>query len=123
MLENVRTGDQFERAVGQRRVFQRSGVDRSTVVIAGKRRKSPMRFDAFSLPAGGDGSSHERAGSGPDIQDAITFAQQVGEQGDAFAQAVRGVAPLPYGVEDAICNMRIIDAVFASQKSGAWETV
>lgn len=50
-------------------------------------------------------------------------ADQYALQGDAFAQAVRGVAPLPYDVEDAICNMRVIDAVFASQKSGAWETV
>ena len=44
-------------------------------------------------------------------------------QGDAFSRAVRGVAPLPYGVEDAICHMRVLDALFASEKSGAWQTV
>lgn len=42
-------------------------------------------------------------------------------QGDAFSRAVRGEIALPYGVEDAICNMRIIDALFASSASGAWE--
>ena len=44
-------------------------------------------------------------------------------QGDAFSRAVRGEAPLPYGVEDAICNMRVIDALFASEQSGAWQAV
>jgi homoserine kinase len=34
---------------------------------------------------------------------------------------VRGVLPASYGVEDAIANMRIIDALFASERSGGWE--
>lgn len=42
---------------------------------------------------------------------------------DAFSQAVRGDIALPYGVEDAIANMRVIDALFASEKSGAWVTL
>jgi predicted dehydrogenase len=44
-------------------------------------------------------------------------------QGDAFSRAVRGETPLPHGVEDAICNMRVIDALFASERSGGWSTV
>ncbi len=44
-------------------------------------------------------------------------------QGEAFSRAVRGEIALPYGWEDAICNMRIIDALFASEKSGAWEVL
>ncbi|MBT3068195.1 Gfo/Idh/MocA family protein [Rhodoferax sp. U11-2br] len=44
-------------------------------------------------------------------------------QGDAFSQAVRGEIPLPYGLDDAICNMRIIDALFKSDQSGQWEQV
>ena len=44
-------------------------------------------------------------------------------QGDAFSRAVRGEIALPYGLDDAICNMRIIDALFASEKSGGWEAV
>jgi predicted dehydrogenase len=44
-------------------------------------------------------------------------------QGDAFSRVVRGEIPLPYGVEDALCNMRVIDALFASEKSGDWVPV
>ncbi len=32
-------------------------------------------------------------------------------------------SPLPYGIEDAIANMRVIDALFRSERSGAWEAV
>ena len=44
-------------------------------------------------------------------------------QGDAFSRAVRGEAHLPYGVDDAICNMRVIDALFASELSCNWTLV
>lgn len=44
-------------------------------------------------------------------------------QGDAFSQAVQGTIALPYGLDDAICNMRVIDALFKSGQSGQWETV
>jgi predicted dehydrogenase len=44
-------------------------------------------------------------------------------QGDAFSQAVLGLAPLPYGLDDAICNMRVIDALFKSGQSAQWESV
>jgi len=46
---------------------------------------------------------------------------QYAEQADAFAAAVRGETPLPYGPADAVQNMRIIDALFRSEKSGRWE--
>jgi predicted dehydrogenase len=48
---------------------------------------------------------------------------QYTEQAHAFARAVLGEAPLPYGVEDAIASMKVLDAIFASEKSGAWEKV
>jgi predicted dehydrogenase len=44
-------------------------------------------------------------------------------QGDAFSQVIRGVIPLPYGLDDAICNMKIIDALFKSGQSGQWVDV
>ena len=44
-------------------------------------------------------------------------------QGDAFSQAVRGVIPLSYGLDDALCNMRIIDALFQSERDGGWVDV
>jgi len=44
-------------------------------------------------------------------------------QGEAFSRAVRGEIELPYGVEDAVRNMRVLDALFRSEKSGRWEQV
>lgn len=44
-------------------------------------------------------------------------------QGEAFSRAVRGEIELAYGVEDAIANMRVLDALFRSEKSGAWENI
>jgi predicted dehydrogenase len=48
---------------------------------------------------------------------------QYTEEADAFARAVLGEEPLGYGVDDAIQQMRILDAIFRSEKSGAWEDV
>jgi len=42
-------------------------------------------------------------------------------QGDAFSRAVLGEAPFEFPIEDAIANMRVIDALFRSAKSGGWE--
>jgi predicted dehydrogenase len=44
-------------------------------------------------------------------------------QGEAFSRAIRGEIELPYGVEDGVRNMRVIDALFRSEKSGRWEQV
>jgi predicted dehydrogenase len=44
-------------------------------------------------------------------------------QGEAFSRAVRGEIDLPYSVEDSVRNMRVIDALFRSEKSGRWEQV
>lgn len=48
---------------------------------------------------------------------------QYTEQAEAFAQAVLGHKPLPWGTEDAIASMRVIDAIFASEKNGGWAEV
>jgi predicted dehydrogenase len=42
---------------------------------------------------------------------------------DALSQAVLSESALPYGVEDAILNMRVLDALFESEKTGAWVQV
>ena len=42
-------------------------------------------------------------------------------QGDAFSRAIRGEGPLEFPIEDAIANMRVIDAAFRSARSGGWE--
>jgi predicted dehydrogenase len=44
-------------------------------------------------------------------------------QGDAFSRAVRGQAPLEFGVEDAVANMRVIKTCFRAARSGRWESV
>jgi predicted dehydrogenase len=55
----------------------------------------------------------------------ITFetANQYTLQGEAFARAVRGVAPLEFPIEDAVKNMAVIDAVFRSGETGGWVDV
>ena len=59
-----------------------------------------------------------------DGQAAVTHTLPVADQyqlmGEAFAAAVRGEAPLPYGLDDARRNMRALDALFASERSGGW---
>jgi predicted dehydrogenase len=42
-------------------------------------------------------------------------------QGDAFSRAILNGTPLEFPIEDAILNMRVIDALNRSAKSGAWE--
>lgn len=67
-----------------------------------------------------DGSA---LGDASAVAEAFAPCDQYMLQGEAFSRVVRGEIPLPYGVEDAIRNMRAIDALFRSEKSGAWETV
>jgi predicted dehydrogenase len=43
-------------------------------------------------------------------------------QGDAFSRAVLGEVPLEFPIEDALENMRVIDALFRSAERGSWET-
>ena len=44
-------------------------------------------------------------------------------QGDLFARAIREGTPLPFPLEDAVNNMRVLDAVFRAGRSGRWEEV
>jgi predicted dehydrogenase len=53
----------------------------------------------------------------------IPPCDQYTEQANAFCRAVLGIEPLPYGVEEAIKSMRVIDAVFESEKTGGWVNV
>ena len=54
-----------------------------------------------------------------------TFAvcDQYAIQGDLFSEAVRSGKPVEFPLENAVQNMRVIDALFRSAKSGGWETV
>lgn len=64
-----------------------------------------------------DGSALD--GSGITVE-MLAPSDQYQLQGEAFSRIVRGEAPLVYGVEDAVQNMRIIDALYASERSNAW---
>jgi predicted dehydrogenase len=44
-------------------------------------------------------------------------------QGAAFSRAIRGDGSLDYGLEDALMNMRILDAIRRSETSVAWERI
>jgi predicted dehydrogenase len=61
-------------------------------------------------------------GSGITVE-TIPPCDQYTLQGDAFSRAVRGEAPLPYDVEDAVVNLRVLDALFRSERSGCFEDV
>lgn len=44
-------------------------------------------------------------------------------QGDLFSQAILNDTPVPTPLGDAVANMRVIEAVFASSRTGGWVTV
>jgi len=67
-----------------------------------------------------DGSSLSGAGIRTET---LPASDQYTLQGEAFSRAIRGEIDLPYGVEDAVQSMRVIDALFRSEKSGRWEEV
>jgi predicted dehydrogenase len=67
-----------------------------------------------------DGTSLAGAGIRTDI---LPESDQYMLQGEAFSRAVRGEIELPYGIEDAVRGMRVIDALFRSERSQRWETI
>jgi len=79
----------------------------------------------FNAPLGGTTRIFIDSGKaldGSQIEtETLPESDQYALQGDAFARAVRGHETLPYDVEDAITNMRVIDALFRSERSGRWE--
>ena len=79
----------------------------------------------FNAPA--DGETRLLIDTGADLAgssittETLPACDQYTLQGEAFSRAVRGQAPLEYDLEDAILNMRIIDALFRSTHSNHWE--
>jgi predicted dehydrogenase len=66
-------------------------------------------------------------GSGAERQlyrrEIIRPVDQYTEEAEAFAQAILQGKPTDYGIEDAIQQMRVLDAIFRSEKSDNWEDV
>lgn len=59
-------------------------------------------------------------GTGVAIEE-FPVCDQYTTQGDAFSRAVREGGEVPVPLEDAVKNMAVIEAIFRSAKSGAWE--
>ena len=55
----------------------------------------------------------------------VTFdiVDQYTIQGDLFSQAILNDEPVPTPIEDAVNNMRTIEAVFESGRTGLWTTL
>ena len=51
----------------------------------------------------------------------IARCDQYQLEAEAFGRAIRGEEPLEFGVDDAILQARVLDAVFRAAKSGRWE--
>ncbi|RBP05766.1 putative dehydrogenase [Roseiarcus fermentans] len=61
-------------------------------------------------------------GAGARVEE-FPVCDQYGLQGDAFSRAVLGEAPLEFPIEDAVLNMRVIDALFGAAESGMWQAL
>jgi predicted dehydrogenase len=55
------------------------------------------------------------------VTETIASCDQYALEGDAFVEMILGERPRDYGIEDAIQNMCILDALFRSEESGKWE--
>jgi len=53
----------------------------------------------------------------------LPACDQYTEQAEAFALAVLGEKPLPWGIEDAIASMKVLDAIAQSEKAGGWAKI
>ena len=61
-------------------------------------------------------------GAGAEIE-TFEAVDQYTTQADAFAKAIRRSEPLEFPLEDAVKNMRVIDALFRAAKEGGWAKV
>src|SRR5688572_13315356 len=64
-----------------------------------------------------DGSVLDRSSA---RSETLPPSDQYTEQADAMAMAIRRAVALPYGIEDAIQNMRILDALVMSEQTRSW---
>lgn len=67
-----------------------------------------------------DGS---QLGDASAIGEQIVASDQYAELADVFARSIRGDIKLPYGSDDAVQNMSILDALFASEKTDGWVSI
>jgi predicted dehydrogenase len=88
------------------------------------------------LGSGGEIAIHLPFNAYPDVSLQVTVTTGLGsrniftpacdqyvEMFEAFSRAVREGSPAPTPPQDAIDNMKVLDALFRSEKSGTWEKV
>ncbi|MDE3176887.1 MAG: Gfo/Idh/MocA family oxidoreductase [Pseudomonadota bacterium] len=103
---------------------QLAGAQR--VVIAGTAGRIEVKIP-FNAPI--DRATEIVIDSGADLvgggarAESFPVCDQYGLQGDDFVRAIRGEAALEFPIEDAIANMKAIEACFRAAKSGRWESV
>jgi predicted dehydrogenase len=56
------------------------------------------------------------------VTESFPVCDQYRIQADLFSAAIRNNMEVPNPIEDAICNMAVIDALFRSTHSGKWES-
>ncbi len=61
-----------------------------------------------------------KAGPGKIVFDPI---DQYTLQGDIFSKCILDDTPVPFALDDAVNNMKIIEAVFKSSEEGKWITI
>ncbi len=62
-------------------------------------------------------------GGGSAVPEAFDICNQYTLQGTLFSEAVRTGGKTEFPLEDAVRNMRVIDAIFRSAAKGGWEAV
>ncbi len=62
-------------------------------------------------------------GDGSMKSEIIAPCDQYAELADVFGRAITGEEPLPFGRVDAVKNMQVLDALFASADQGGWVNV
>jgi predicted dehydrogenase len=60
--------------------------------------------------------------NGSAVVELVSICNQFTIQADLFSQAIRNDTEVPNPLEDAICNMAVIEALFRSAHSHRWET-
>ncbi len=101
---------------------QLSGHQRVTIVGEAGRIEIDIPFNAppdrptrIMIDSGAD-----LFGGGARVEE-FPVCDQYTLQGDAFSRAALGRATLEFPIEDAVANMRVIDALFRSAERGSWE--
>jgi len=103
---------------------QLAGHQRVTIAGSEGRIELPIPFNApidrptrITVDSGID-----LVGSGARSEEFATCDQYT-LQGDAFSRAIRGEGVWEFPIEDAVANMKVIDACFRAARSGRWEDV